>query len=152
MRFFSFASLALLLAPALAAPTALKTVEKAAGDKKEGSYIVTLAAGVSKSSHLDALRKKLGADDSITHTEWDSHVLNGFAATLSPAIVDFLRAHPEVARIEEDGIVHTFATVTQVSVSGALPFGHSKALRADRLFTHRRTRRGAFSASAKPRN
>lgn len=114
MRFFSLAALAFLVAPALAAPTGLKTLQKASGSKKEGSYIVTLAEGVSKDDHIAKLTENLGAEDSITHGEWSSSVLNGFAAKLSPKIVDFLLAHPEVASVEEDGIAHTMATVTQV--------------------------------------
>ena len=114
MRFFSLAALAFLVAPALAAPTGLKTLLTASGSKKEGSYIVTLAEGVSKDDHIAKLIEKFSAEDSITHGEWNSRVLNGFAAKLSPKIVDFLLAHPEVASVEEDGIAHTMATVTQV--------------------------------------
>lgn len=115
MRFFSLTALALLAAPVLAAPgVALKAVEKATGGKKEGSYIVTLANGVSKGAHIQALRTHLGAQDSITYADWDARVLNGFAAKLSPKVVDFLRAHPEVARIEEDALFNTTAVVTQV--------------------------------------
>lgn len=114
MRFFSLAALALLAAPVLGSPVALKTVETFAGDKKAGSYIVTLGEGVSKSKHIQALIKHLGAEDAITHDEWDSRVLNGFAAKLSPTLLNFLRSHPEVAKIEEDGIFHTQAVTTQV--------------------------------------
>lgn len=114
MRFFSFAALALLVAPVFASPVQLKTVETAAGPKKTGSYIVTLSQGVSKNKHIQALLKHLASEDSVTHGDWDSRVINGFAAKLGPAALNFLRAHPEVARIEEDGIFTTQATTTQV--------------------------------------
>lgn len=112
---FSLAALALLIGSLLAAPTTLTSVERAAGAKKEGSYIVTLSEGVSKIKHLEALRKLLGAGDTITHDDWDSKILYGFSAKLSSKIVDFLHAHPDVARIEEDQIFSTNAIVTQVS-------------------------------------
>lgn len=116
MRFFSLATLALLVAPILGSPVELKKVEVAAGAKKPGSYIVTLTGGVSKSKHVQALLSHLSPEDSITHGDWDSRVINGFAAKLGPAALNFLRSHPDVARIEEDAIMTTQAVTTQVSV------------------------------------
>lgn len=137
---FSLATLALLVSASLAAPTSLKTVEKATGPKKEGSYIVTLGDGVSKGKHIDALRKLLGAEESITHDDWDSKVLNGFSAQLSSKVVDFLRAHPDVARIEEDQIFSI--TATQVRSALQIYEAYSRS-------PSRPTRRGASSASAR---
>lgn len=123
MRFFSLAALALVAAPVLASPVQLKTVQAAAGPKKAGSYIVTLSDGVSKSKHIQALLKHLATEDQVTHADWDSGVINGFAAKLGPVALNFLRAHPEVARIEEDAIMSIQATTTQVSRSFlAAPF------------------------------
>lgn len=112
---FTIAALVLLAAPVLATTSAsLRIVEKVSGVKQEGSYIVTLGRSVSKSNHLRALRLRFGAEDKITHDDWNARVLNGFAAKLSPETIDFLRAHPEVARIEEDGIFTSTDLATEV--------------------------------------
>lgn len=126
MQFSSaFIALALLVAPILAAPSALKAVVKNGGEVKPGSYLVTLKASTQRASHIESL--KLSPDSQITH-EWDT-IFNGFAGELQLwAVVNLLthvstgvfteddlntlRASDEVELIEEDGVVHTFTTQT----------------------------------------
>ena len=135
MRFSAvvFAALALLATPIFGAPTTpLITVEKYAGTTKQGSYIVKLKDDVSKSSHLDWLSQHLGSD-SVTHTEWNADLLNGFAGSVDSLIqscrvsllilappgkfstntLNLLRANPDVESISEDGVMTINALVTQ---------------------------------------
>lgn len=114
MRFSSFFALIFLFLPVIAAPNVFKPIEKTSGRKNDGSYIITLGNGVKKGSHLNALREKLGAEGNVTYSDWDLHIFNGFAAKLSQEALDFLLAHPDVARIEEDGVVNAAAIVNQV--------------------------------------
>jgi hypothetical protein len=65
---------------------------------------ITLKGGVSKDRYLSNLFKHLGVDDKITQSNWDSRVLHGFAARLSPLTLSLVRANPDVANIEEDGV------------------------------------------------
>ncbi|KAI0077287.1 serine protease [Panus rudis PR-1116 ss-1] len=108
------ASLALLAPCTLSVPTVpLATVHKYAGQVKEHSYIVTLKNGVSKEDQLDWIRQNIG-NSSITHDEWRSDVLHGYAGTFHGHELDVLRANPDIQTIEEDGIMHTTASpVTQ---------------------------------------
>ncbi|KAF9496181.1 peptidase 1 [Pleurotus eryngii] len=119
MRLFSavLASLA-ILAPAFAAP-ALKTVESFAGQRNDGSFIVKLKSGASRSGLL----KTLGIN--ATH-EWDA-ALNGFAGKFSEKALNALRASPDVESVSEDGIMHTF--VTQANA----PWGLSRLTSSARL-------------------
>ncbi|CDO71600.1 hypothetical protein BN946_scf184911.g70 [Trametes cinnabarina] len=115
------AALALLAAPIFAAPTAsLHTVEKYAGDKKPQSYIVKLKDGVDKSVHLDWLTAHHGHGATVTHPEWESNVLHGFAGILDENALNALRANPDVEYIAEDGIVHINAAVTQTNAPWGL--------------------------------
>jgi cerevisin len=109
MRFTSFAVLAAFVAPILAGPVALKTVETAK-ERKEGSYIVTLKPTVEQATHIDRLQNKFRGEAAVVHAQWDPEFLNGFAAKLSTEALNDLRAHPDVASISEDGIAHTFTT------------------------------------------
>jgi cerevisin len=111
MRFFSFAVVAALVAPILAGPIALKTVETAK-QRKEGSYIITLKPNVQKAAHLDKLQGKFRGTESVVSADWDADFLNGFAAKLTPEALKELRADPDVASISEDGIMSI--TTTQV--------------------------------------
>jgi hypothetical protein len=90
---FSFASLALFVNLVLAAPAVLKTVETAA-QKKADSYIVVLEDSCDKTSIIAELGKYLSGDEAVTHN-WD--ILNGFAATLGPNALNFLRVSPCVS-------------------------------------------------------
>lgn len=103
MRFsFSFASLALLVASALGAPTALHTIETFSGDTT-GKHIITLKQGVTKADLLKNIKAKV----SVTH-DWE--IINGFAAEFDEATLEELRANPDVASIAEDGVMHTMTT------------------------------------------
>ena len=76
------AALALLATPILGSPTTpLIAVEKYSGNVKESSYIVTLKENVSKSTHLAWLSQHLGSD-TVTHTEWQTDLLHGFAGKI----------------------------------------------------------------------
>ncbi|KAJ7250761.1 serine protease [Mycena rebaudengoi] len=84
----------------MAAVVPLKTVTKVS-EKKEGSYIVTFKDGAVRTAAYE------GA------TYIYDPLFNGFAANLDTDALNALRADPEVASIEEDGIMHALATVTQ---------------------------------------
>jgi hypothetical protein len=109
---FSFATLALLVIPTLAAPTVLKTVETAE-KKVDGSYIVTLNAGVDKDSHLAGLADQFGADASVTHN-WNATFVNGFTAKLNSKALNYLRAHPEVSWTFQSRMVTQVLTWTLI--------------------------------------
>ncbi|OSD03397.1 serine protease [Trametes coccinea BRFM310] len=115
------AALALLAAPVFAAPTAaLHTIERYAGETKPQSYIVKLKDGVEKSAHLDWLAAHHGDGATVTHPEWESDVLHGFAGTFNADALNALRANPDVEYIAEDGIVHINAAVTQTNAPWGL--------------------------------
>ena len=57
----------------------LKAVEKYAGAIKPSSYIVKLKEGVSKDEQLAWLAQNHASSATVTHPEWESGVLNGFA-------------------------------------------------------------------------
>lgn len=89
MRFFAavFASLAVLAAPIFGAPTTpLISVNKYAGAVNKGSFIVKLKDNVSKDAHLDWLSQHAGAD-AITHRDWRTDIVNGFAGWFTPIIL-----------------------------------------------------------------
>ena len=106
-RFFALAT---LLLPVLAVPSPLLTVSKVA-NATPGRYIITLKDGASRASHLSSIQSKIASTPStITH---EFNIINGYAGEFSPDDLNELRAHPDIALIEEDGISHTFATKTQ---------------------------------------
>ncbi|KAJ3483606.1 hypothetical protein NLI96_g6203 [Meripilus lineatus] len=114
MRFSAIlaATVALLATPILGSPTVpLVGIEKFSGKVKQGSYIVKLKSDVSKTAHLDWLSQHIGTD-SVTHTEWDSAVLNGFAGKFSSNTLNMLRSSPDVESIAEDGIMSIQTTQT----------------------------------------
>ncbi|XP_006464047.1 serine proteinase 2 [Agaricus bisporus var. bisporus H97] len=105
MRFsLSFAALALLVASALGAPTAIHSIETFDGETS-GKHIITLKQGVKK----EDLFKNLKAKVSVSH-EWE--VINGFAAEFDEETLNELRANPNVESITEDGLMHTMSTQT----------------------------------------
>jgi len=101
--------LALCVLPAFSAPSPLVNVQKA-NEPITGRYIVTLKGGASRETNINALSRKVNDTLSITH-EWD--IINGFAGSFSAAHIEALRSNPDVASIEEDGIIHTQTVVTQ---------------------------------------
>jgi len=106
MRFFTAASatLALLVSAVVGGPTPLRAIEKFAGATVNGSFIVTMKEGASKGPLIE----KLGA--AVTH-QWDK-AINGFAGKLDAGALNFVRAHPDVASVSEDGIMSIFTTQT----------------------------------------
>ena len=101
--------LALCILSAFSAPSPLLEVQKVK-EPIAGRYIVTLKDGAYREASVDALSQTLNDASSITH-EWD--IINGFAGTFSEAELEALKSNPDVASIEEDGLVHTQAVVTQ---------------------------------------
>ncbi|KAK7678555.1 hypothetical protein QCA50_018427 [Cerrena zonata] len=131
MRFFTavFASLALLASPIFGAPTTpLISVSKYAGTVNKGSFIVKLKDNVSKDTHLDWLSQHVSAD-TITHRDWKTEVLHGFAGQFSDNVLNMLRANPDVESIEEDGIMSINAITTQTNA----PWGIARLSQNGRL-------------------
>jgi hypothetical protein len=106
---------------ALAAPLSFVEVQSFHGPVKPGSYVITLKHPISKEHHLEKFNRKFDDDDAsfITHPEWN--LINGFAAHLSPQALSELRKDPDVASIEEDGIM-SVKTVSTEYVSGLCRF------------------------------
>jgi len=96
--------LALCILPAFSAPSPLVSVEKAE-EPVAGQYIVLLKEDANRQTSIDSINAA-----SVTH-EWD--IVNGFAGSFSPDDIETLRSNPDVVSIEEDGVVHTQAIVTQ---------------------------------------
>lgn len=103
-------ALTTLLLPVLAVPSPLLTVSKVA-NATPGRYIITLKEGASRASHLSSVQSKIASTPStITH---EFNIINGYAGEFSPDDLNELRANPDVALIEEDGVSHTFVTEIQ---------------------------------------
>lgn len=103
----SFAVTAALALASVGTPVKMLAVEKFAGQVKPNSFIVTLKPGVAKSAHLEKNRVISGA---LTHTDWDSEVLHGFAGTFNTTQLEALRASDDVPRFISR---HTMAVTTQ---------------------------------------
>ena len=70
-----------------------------------GRYIVTLKDEVEADVvGASSFANKISRRSTITH-EWD--IIKGFAGSFTDADLEFLRTHPNVASIEEDGYLHT---------------------------------------------
>ena len=83
-----------------------------------GRYIITLKEDVSLATHVSSTQASIASTASnITH---ELDIINGYAGEFTEDDLNDLRAHPEVASIEEDGIVQTCSVVTQ-SVTLHLP-------------------------------
>lgn len=105
-----FFALATLLLPAIAAPSPLITISKVA-NAVPGRFIITLKEGASRAAHVSSIQSKIASTPSkITH---EFNIINGYAGEFSADDLNELRAHPDIASIEEDGISHTLATKTQ---------------------------------------
>jgi len=112
MFYSQFIALALCILPALAAPSPLLRISKAA-NALPGRYIVTLKQEPGTSSTADRVNtfsSTVLSTSNITH-KWES--MCAFAGDLSSDDLETLRAHPGVEAIEEDGIMKAFANVTQ---------------------------------------
>lgn len=103
-------TLAALLLPVLAAPSALIPVSKVAS-ATPGRYIVILKDGVSRASHISSIQSNtLSASSEVTH---EFSIINGYAGKFSTDDLNELRANSDIASIEEDGRSHKCDTVTQ---------------------------------------
>ncbi|KAH6897978.1 serine protease [Coprinopsis sp. MPI-PUGE-AT-0042] len=122
MRFTTvFATLAVLLAPAiLAAPSPLKSVERYAG-AKTGNHIVKLKPGVSRKQFI----RKLNLPSNTVN--WD--LINGFSAALDDETLNALRASDDVESLSEDGLMHTMASIAQTDA----PWGLQRITQAGAL-------------------
>ena len=88
----------------------LLTVSKAK-NPIAGRYIVTLKGGTSLAAHISSTQSKIASTQSnITH---QFGLINGYAGEFSEDDLNDLRAHPEIASIEEDATVKTCSVITQ---------------------------------------
>ena len=70
-----------------------------------GRYIVTLKGEVSLAAHTSSIQSRIASTPSnVTHA---FGIINGYAGEFSEDDLNDLRAHPEIASIEEDGVVNT---------------------------------------------
>ena len=118
--------LALVGAPASAAPAAEVSVVAAHGEKVAGQYIVTLKSGASVGSVTSAASVK----PLFTYRA----ALHGFAAKLSTGQLQSLQRNSGVARIEQDQVAH--ATTTQSSPTWGLDRTDEHYLPMDAKYTY----------------
>jgi len=76
-----------------------------------GSYIITLKEGVSLASHINSTKIKIASTPSNIIHEYK--LINGYAGKFSDDDLNDLRAHTEIASIEEDGTVWACEVTTQ---------------------------------------
>lgn len=122
MRFSAvFTTLAVLLAvdTAFAAPSALKEVERFAGETT-GKYVVKLKPGVSRKEWIKKLKLTSAVDWSL---------VNGFASHLDDNALNTLRASADVEVIAEDGIMHHMEAITQTDA----PWGLQRISQPEKL-------------------
>jgi cerevisin len=100
---FSFVVAAALALAGTAAPSGTLSIQRVAGEKQAGSYIVRLKPGADKSQLFTNSRLRAG----VVHADWT--VINGFAGKFDDATLDKLRASDLVESISEDGIVRAAA-------------------------------------------
>ena len=102
-------TLVLLALPTFAAPSPLVSVKKTK-NAVPGRYIVTFKDDGGSFPGVSSIADNFSPDSKVTH-KWD--VIGGFAGTLTDSDIEFLKSHPNVVSIEEDGYAHTQAVVTQ---------------------------------------
>ncbi|KAH7092670.1 peptidase 1 [Auriculariales sp. MPI-PUGE-AT-0066] len=103
MRLFTSTVLVALFGlSVLAAPDKLLQVQRAYGAVNPHSYIVKLKPGACKYTLL-ASDPSLRA--AVTHADWDSSILHGFAGVFDAQQLYMLRASAAVESIVEDGVV-----------------------------------------------
>ena len=76
-----------------------------------GRYIVTLKDDVDGVVGASTFANKISRRSAITH-EWN--IIKGFAGSFTDADLEFLRTHPNVASIEEDGYLHAQSTLITI--------------------------------------
>jgi len=83
-----------------------------------GRYIITLKEEVSLATHVSSTQASIASTDSnITH---ELDIINGYAGDFTEDDLNDLRAHPDIASIEEDAIVQTCTVVTQTDATWGL--------------------------------
>ncbi|MGH3741386.1 MAG: S8 family peptidase [Micromonosporaceae bacterium] len=97
---------AALAIPAFAGSADTVEVTRTSGEKVAGQYIVTLKGDAEMGAAATAA--DVGAKPLHTYKT----ALKGFAAKLSRAQLESLQGNPQVAAIEEDGVVHADTTQT----------------------------------------
>ena len=102
-------ALILCVLPVLAAPSPLVTVKKTK-DAIAGRFIVTFKNDVVHSAGVSSVTSGISSQSKVTQ-QWS--IINGFAGAFTDDDVEVLRSNPNVASIEEDGLAHTQAVVTQ---------------------------------------
>jgi len=102
-------ALALCVLPVLAAPSPLVTVKKTK-DAIAGRYIVTFKKDVVHADGVSSITSGISSQSEVTQ-QWN--IINGFAGAFTDADLEVLRSNPNVASIEQDGLAHTQAVVTQ---------------------------------------
>jgi len=76
-----------------------------------GRYIITLKAEVTFDAHMSSAQASIASTTSnITH---ELGIINGYAGEFNDDDLNDLRANPEIASIEQDGICETCDVVTQ---------------------------------------
>ncbi|KAJ8457308.1 hypothetical protein ONZ51_g11617 [Trametes cubensis] len=115
-------ALALFSMLALAAPGIPRLTRKGGSVAKinSNSYIVKLKDGATKASQLEWLATHYGNSSKVTHAEWDSNVLHGFAGLFHADALDALRSSSDVDFVSEDNIVRINAIVTQTNATWGL--------------------------------
>ena len=112
MFFKQLVAFVLCVLPVLAAPSPLITVQRAQ-NPIAGRYIVTFKSGVARSAGVSSVTSRISSQSKVTQ-QWD--IINGFAGTFTDDDLEVLRANPNVAAIEEDGLVRTQAVSTQYAL------------------------------------
>jgi len=102
-------ALVLCVLPVLAAPSPLIAAKKTKG-AIAGRYIVTFKDDVARSAGVSSVTSQISSESEVTQ-QWD--IINGFAGTFTDVDLQALMSNPNVASIEEDGLVHTQAIATQ---------------------------------------
>ncbi|EJD48983.1 subtilisin-like protein [Auricularia subglabra TFB-10046 SS5] len=116
MRLTILLASAALLATASAADKV--TIQRANGKRVSKSYIITLKKGADRDGKMGVAAQ--AADVQVTHEQWNPAVYNGFAGVFSDKAIEKMREDPSVEAIEEDVLLHAFATNTQTNAPWGL--------------------------------
>ena len=103
-----FTALVSLVLPTLAAPSPLISVRDT--NSIPGRYIVTFKSDTDGFPGIPSIISNLSPYSKVTH-EWD--IISGFAGNFADADVEFLRSHPNIVSLEEDGYAHTQIVANQ---------------------------------------
>ena len=84
-----------------------------------GKYIVTLKEGVSLASHVSSTQASIASTPSNITYEYS--IINGYAGEFTDDDLNDLRAHPDIAAIEQDSIYKICEEITQSVLSPTYP-------------------------------